>query len=436
MTTSPTHSDTVSPLRRVFSAGNVLGFVSALAAFAIGLQLWSSNLGVLVVGLLAGAIGGAVWYLYVRFTSGTTLGEALAAIPLLGSIPSDDSGPAPALGDSDTTDHYTGLLREIESHTTGRVLLVSSPGPGQGASSVALNLAIAATRAGRRVMLIDADPSPNGIGQFLSSGSSPGLSDVANGTATLGEASRMWALEDGLKFPMLPSGNDLADSEELAGILVADALDVVSEYADLIVLDVPPVLWSSATPALGAHADGTLLVLSDTANPETVSSAIAHLEDTGAPVVGYVRNRSEGAATLSPHWRRSALIRFGTFAAFLLLSFGIYTGAQLYYSWSSVNTEAFDTALVDDLNNAAPPETAAPDDIVELEDNDSPPSTPAVSTPTEAYETVLLIGSDELAGAADVILYLVLPTNGADPFMVSLPRDLYVENPCTGRNIK
>jgi LCP family protein required for cell wall assembly len=33
-----------------------------------------------------------------------------------------------------------------------------------------------------------------------------------------------------------------------------------------------------------------------------------------------------------------------------------------------------------------------------------------------------------------VILYLVQPTNGADAFMVSLPRDLYVENVCTGRN--
>ena len=35
---------------------------------------------------------------------------------------------------------------------------------------------------------------------------------------------------------------------------------------------------------------------------------------------------------------------------------------------------------------------------------------------------------------ADVVLYLVRPTNGADPFMVSLPRDLYVENPCTKGN--
>ena len=39
-----------------------------------------------------------------------------------------------------------------------------------------------------------------------------------------------------------------------------------------------------------------------------------------------------------------------------------------------------------------------------------------------------------MSGAADVILFLVRPTNGAEPFMVSLPRDLYVTNACNGRN--
>ena len=52
----------------------------------------------------------------------------------------------------------------------------------------------------------------------------------------------------------------------------------------------------------------------------------------------------------------------------------------------------------------------------------------------KAQEVKRLI--DGVPGAADVILYLVRPTNGAEPFMVSLPRDLYVENPCTGGNTR
>jgi LCP family protein required for cell wall assembly len=412
--------------------------LAATLTFYLGLKIWDTNTGILVFGMIAGIVGGVVWYLITRIRSGPSLADTLAGIPLLGTIPSDDTGPAPALNDSDVADRYTGLLREIEGQTTGRVLLVSSPGPGQGASSVALNLSIAAAKAGRRVMLVDADPSSNGIGRFLSSGSSPGLSDVAAGKATLAEASRMWTLDDGTRFPMLPSGDDLSDSGDLDGILVADALDVVSERADLIVIDVPPVLWSSATPELGAHADGTILVISDTVSPEVVSDAIHQLDAAGSPVLGYVRNRSKGTAPLKPHWVRGAVLRGVVFAFLLLLGYSLYTGTQLVYSWATVETEAYDSAAVDDLKAEGPAEAAAPEETVELELEDaaSLPASPVPSAPTEAYESMLLIGSDQIAGAADVILYLVRPTNGSSPFMVSLPRDLYVENPCTGGNTR
>lgn len=420
--------------RRVFSVANVVSVVAAVTTFYLGIVIRDTNMAILVAGIAGGVVGGLVWYAITRMRSGPSLGETLRGIPQLGTIPSDDSGPAPALTGDETADRYTGLLREIEGQTTGRVLLVSSPGPGQGASSVALNLSIAAASAGRRVMLVDADPSPNGIGRFLSSGPSPGLSDVAAGTATLAEASRMWTLDDGTRFPMLPAGDSLSDGSELAGIFVADAFDVVSEHADLIVIDVPPVLWSSATPELGAHADGTILVLSDSADPAAVRQAISRLEAAKAPVMGYVRNRSVGSSSLTPHWMRSALIRAGGYALALLFAFAAFTGAQLLYSWNSLETQDYQPSAVDQLKEEGPVEIAAPDENVELETGDEPSVDPPVAQPTEAYETMLLIGSDEIAGAADVIMYLVRPTNSADPFIVSFPRDLYVDNPCTGGN--
>jgi LCP family protein required for cell wall assembly len=283
-------------------------------------------------------------------------------------------------------------------------------------------------------MLIDADSSSNGIGRFLSSGRTPGLSDVARGDASLAEATRMWKLEDDLTFPMLPSGDATTDSGDLAGVLVADALDIVSEHADLIIIDVPPVMWSSATPELGAHADGTVLVLTDTADPQAVSSARAQLESAGAPVVGYVRNRSKGSS-LVPHRVRTAMLTGVGLAALLLLGFGAYTGAQLFNSWNQVERDPLDIEAVVAMEQSDEPREAPdPEEDVELEDGDAGTLPPPEQTPTEAYETLLIIGSDEIAGAADVILYLVRPTNDADPFMVSLPRDLYVENPCTGGN--
>jgi LCP family protein required for cell wall assembly len=426
--------------KRAFSTANVASTLVAVAVFFTGATASGTNRGILVSAIVAGGVAGFVWWLIARFTAGPTLESSINQIALLGAIPIDEAGPAPTLSDTDATDRYTGLLREIEGQTTGRILLVSSPGPGQGASTVSLNLAIAATKAGRRVMLVDADPSPNGLGRFLSTGSSPGLSDVAAGAATMSGAARMWELEDGTRFPMLPSGDTLADAEGLSGVLVADALDAVSERADLIIIDVPPVLWSNATPELGAHADGTILVVADSADPATVTRAIEDLSKAGAPVLGYVRNRSTGMHKLAPvRWRRAAM--HGVITTALLLGFlAAYTGAQLWYSWNRVETEALDTSAVaatpgDTQDDGGNPTPDGAD--VELEPGAEPPAElPATTAPEQAYETFLLIGGDEVSGAADVILYLVQPTNGADAFMVSLPRDLYVENACTGRSTR
>lgn len=54
--------------------------------------------------------------------------------------------------------------------------------------------------------------------------------------------------------------------------------------------------------------------------------------------------------------------------------------------------------------------------------------------PDEDFETILIIGADESGALADVLIYLIEPTDGSMPLIVSIPRDLYVESPCTGLN--
>ena len=422
-------------LQRIFNIPNVISIGIGLAAFAVLAAVLDTNIGIIVAAISAGVLAGGVWLIIARYRAEPDLKSVLADLTLLGAIPSDETGPAPALSDSDGADRYTGLLGEIEGHTTGRVLLVSSAAPGHGASTVALNLAIAAARAGRRVMLVDADSSANGLGRFLSSGISPGLSDVAAGTATLVEATRMWDLDDGTSFPMLPSGDGTTGQDALAGLLVADALDSVSEHADLILIDVPPVLWSESTPELGKHADGTILVLSDNAQPATVSRAITHLADIGAPVVGYVRNRSDGTAKLAPSRLRSSAKRAATVTIALLVMYSVLTGLNLWSSWRGIETQAFNQDAVLALAEDAPAvvDEGEPEEEIDASDAaDASENVPETAAPEQAYDTFLLIGGDKASGAADVILYLVLPTNSADPFMVSLPRDLWVDNLCTG----
>jgi LCP family protein required for cell wall assembly len=51
--------------------------------------------------------------------------------------------------------------------------------------------------------------------------------------------------------------------------------------------------------------------------------------------------------------------------------------------------------------------------------------------PDEMFDAYLGVGSDASGALADAILLVLAPKDGSAPIMVSLPRDLYVFNPCT-----
>lgn len=52
--------------------------------------------------------------------------------------------------------------------------------------------------------------------------------------------------------------------------------------------------------------------------------------------------------------------------------------------------------------------------------------------PDDMFTSILLIGSDASGALADSIIYVLLPSDGSDPIMASIPRDLWLPNRCTG----
>ena len=59
------------------------------------------------------------------------------------------------------------------------------------------------------------------------------------------------------------------------------------------------------------------------------------------------------------------------------------------------------------------------------------PNTISPALPDEMFTSILLIGNDESGFLADTIIFVLLPSDGSAPMMVSLPRDLYLTNRCT-----
>lgn len=60
------------------------------------------------------------------------------------------------------------------------------------------------------------------------------------------------------------------------------------------------------------------------------------------------------------------------------------------------------------------------------------PNTSSPALPDEMFNAVLLIGADASGFLADVLIYVLMPSDGSTPIMVSLPRDLYLSDECSG----
>ena len=59
------------------------------------------------------------------------------------------------------------------------------------------------------------------------------------------------------------------------------------------------------------------------------------------------------------------------------------------------------------------------------------PAATGLPLPDDMFDAYLGVGSDASGTRADTIILALAPTDGAAPILVSLPRDLYVQNPCT-----
>ena len=122
-----------------------------------------------------------------------------------------------------------------------------------------------------------------------------------------------------------------------------------------------------------------------------------------------------------------------------------WQGARAWWAWRGIERIEFDTAEARGQLPIVPLQSSA--------GSAEPAATPTPTYQVVEYDAILAIGSDErtdeekeLAAEAgrpiqertyaDAILLWLSPTNGGNPALVSLPRDLLVVDPCTGTETK
>lgn len=174
-----------------------------------------------------------------------------------------------------------------------RVILVTSPVPGDGKTVTASNLAISLAEAGRRVLVIDADMRSPRFDAMYELSRGPGLSDVLGAGASIREVARPSPIAG---LAVVTSGEDARNPAELlSSPRFREALDEAREAYDVVVIDSPPLLAVADAGIIGGEVDGILLVVrASTLRLQEAERTMEILEAIGTPPLGMVINRPEG----------------------------------------------------------------------------------------------------------------------------------------------
>jgi capsular exopolysaccharide synthesis family protein len=267
----------------------------------------------LVVGLMAG-VGLALVLEFLDSTVHRTEDlEALTGRPVLGLVPMvkpkdqrkdhvDIALPERAVGHysarfpkSSVSEAFRSLRTSLMFSTPEgmpKTLLVTSPGPGDGKTTTAINLATVMAQNGSRVLLIDADLRKPRLHRDFGKPQSPGLTNrIAGKVSEAGEEASIRSTDVEGLFVM-PSGNSAPNPAELlSSERMGKIIDLSKRAFDHIIIDTAPILGLADAMVLSRQVDGLILVASaGKTHKDNVKSSVRRLAQVRAPILGVVLN--------------------------------------------------------------------------------------------------------------------------------------------------
>jgi Mrp family chromosome partitioning ATPase len=210
--------------------------------------------------------------------------EALLGMPLLARVRLGARGErAPPLGDpsgpeADAVHTLRTNLELANVAVAAKTIMVTSPRAGEGKSVVSARLAVALARAGRHVALVDLDLREASLTRLLGLDDRVGVAAVAGRECELADALVAIPLEDGAEPSGPPDSNGRGDFRGLLEVLgsgqalvhpaellsskaLAAVLAELERHADIVLVEVPPLLEAPDAAAVSPRLDGLLLVV-------------------------------------------------------------------------------------------------------------------------------------------------------------------------------
>lgn len=266
------------------------------------------------VGFLLGLAGLLIFEFLnarVRDVSGT---ESAARMPLVGEIPAlkmsradrfrvlTAEDPASLMAEayrSLRTSIMAMWQRHPVAHATSnggqvgpawrplRTLLITSPGPAEGKSVSAVNLAATFAETGASVIVIDADFRRPQLDRYFGRQAVPNLGDLGP-DLTVNDLEGVLQTTDipGVRFA---ASSPPKSSPGTAMAVAKAAVAVAKDLADIVVIDSPPLLLANDAADLSTFADATvLLVRAGWTRAKAVSGAADLLRRLEATTIGVV----------------------------------------------------------------------------------------------------------------------------------------------------
>ncbi len=173
-----------------------------------------------------------------------------------------------------------------------RTILVTSPRPEDGKTTIATNLGISVAQSGRRVLLVDTNFRRPSLHNLFPDAGREGLSNALIG---------MGRLENLVRHTPLPNLDILVSgpippnpAELLSSTYMRELITQAVERYDQVIFDGPPVLLVSDALVLAGLADGVILICRARANSRGVAQrAREQLERVNAHLFGAVLNAAQ-----------------------------------------------------------------------------------------------------------------------------------------------
>lgn len=146
-----------------------------------------------------------------------------------------------------------------------KTILVTSSIPGEGKTTVAINLAGSFALDGKKVMLIDCDLRKPRVHSVMHEDRYPGLTDYLFGNVQLENIVRKTMIDN---MDFITSGTIPPNPSELLGsVQLKKFLDKLKSEYDIIILDSPPSISVTDSEILFKITDGTILVVQSMKTP-------------------------------------------------------------------------------------------------------------------------------------------------------------------------